>query len=113
MKLNKLVDNYYTITNIHKTTLTYILINSIKHKLNTISNKINKSGNYSNSTKFYYKLSINIEHIDIKSTLLNILTYFPDLISVFLQFQVLYFRNDNAYVYIINSLSKFDFFIFY
>ena len=62
-----LVDNTYTITNTHKKTFADALINSIEPKLNTISDTINKSGNHSNSTKLDYKLSITMEHVDIKN----------------------------------------------
>ena len=43
--------NICTITNTHKKTFADALKNSIDPKLNTISDKINKSGNHSNSTK--------------------------------------------------------------
>ena len=62
-EIKNIVDNTYTITNTNKKTFADALINYIK----TISAKINKSGNHSNSTKLDYKLSIIIEHIDIKN----------------------------------------------
>ena len=59
-EIKNIVDNTYTITNNYKKIFADALINSIKPKLNTTSDNINKSGNHSNSTQLDYKLSIII-----------------------------------------------------
>ena len=109
-EIKNIVDNTYIITNTHKKTFADVLINSIEPKLNTISDNMNKSGNHSNSTKLDYKLSITIEHIDIKNCNTEYIKSLFTLLHIsFSSITNIFFRNNNAYVYFINSFSKFDF----